>query len=380
MKTLPFYITILFTFLIYSALSAQFDGLSIFDVKTGQITQAVNLGFGPAYNASFSNNGDKVAFDTYGVYEGIIIADLNNETIYPLEGGVFGNDASWSPNGSYIVFDRFFYEILVVPSEGGTPEFVAYGLDPEWNNSSEKIVFNEFGFGLSTINIDGTGYSHITSFGSNPSWSPNGNHIAFTDGNNIWMVDVDDYGMATGDPYQVTFDVGEVYNQQPTWSNNSKTLVFHSNRTTSNFDFDLWSVDISTGDITWLTGFPGAGDYDPCFSKNGKSVIFSTSGVSSAPVSLRNSSANLYQNYPNPFSSLTTIKLNVEARGSVQMLIYDQLGRVVSVMNLPDLEVGTHEVIWNPSATGIALNDGIYTLQLVTKDGTKTIQMVYQSK
>ena len=249
-------------------------GISIFDVKTGTVTEIANPNDAPAFNPSFSNNGKKLAFDTYGDYTGIFIADLKSGDSYPLEGGLDGNDASWSPNGKKIVFDRYG-EIVIVSSKGGSPQFVAYGFDAEWNNNSKKVVYNDYGL-LKTVNIDGSGETLVSTFGSHPNWSPNGKHIAFSDGDNLWVVDVDKKGNTKGAPHQVTFDGPEVFNQQPSWSNNSKSLVFHSNRTTDNFDFDIWTVNIKSGEISRLVGLPNAGDLDPSYSKNGKYVAFGT--------------------------------------------------------------------------------------------------------
>ncbi|GAA0857343.1 carbohydrate binding domain-containing protein [Aliiglaciecola litoralis] len=255
---------------------ANVFGISIVNLKTGDVIDIANPNDNPAFNPSFSNNSKKLAYDTYGEYTGIYIADLKSGNTYPLEGGLDGNDASWSPNGKHIVFDRYNRtEIVVVPSGGGSAQFVTYGFDAEWSNTSKKIVYSDAG-ALKTINIDGSSETLISSFGINPNWSPNGKQIAFSDGENLWVVDVDRKGNAVGSPYQVTFDGPDIYNQQPSWSNNSKSLVFHSNRTTNNSDFDIWQLNISSGEISRLAGSSNVGDFDPSYSKNGKLVAFGT--------------------------------------------------------------------------------------------------------
>lgn len=376
MKTLKFY-SLLFCLLSCSSfLFSQVNGISILDVKTGVVTEAFNLGDSPAYNPTFSNNGKKIAFDTFGGYNGVYITDLSSWSSYPLPGGEGGNDASWSPDGKNIVFDRDGFQISYVPAGGGDPTFVAYGTDAEWNNTSKKIVYSEFGI-LKTVNIDGSGATTVSYFGLNPSWSPNGNHIAFSDGENLWMVDVDDKGNALGAPNQITFEGPDIYNQQPSWSNNSKSLVFHSNRTTSNYDFDIWSIKISNGAISRMTGFVDIGDYDPCYSKNGQYVAFITSGSQDQATLRRNASATLHQNLPNPFNNSTSIKIEMEKKGEVQMFVYDQLGRLVNVLLNSELEAGVHEVNWNPSLQNESMTTGIYIIQMITSEGIQTKKMLY---
>lgn len=380
MKTLKFCICLSLAFFNSAFLFSQAHGISVLDVKTGIVTEVVNLGDSPAFNPTFSNNGKKIAFDTYEGYNGIYITDLQSGDSYPLEGALDCNDASWSPDGENIVFDRYGYEILYVPYGGGIPVFVVYGFDAEWNNTSEKIVYNEFGI-LKTVNIDGSGETTVSDFGSNPSWSPNGNHIAFSDGENLWVVDVDDNGNALGSPYQITFDGPVILNQQPTWSNNNKSLVFHSNRTTDNFDFDIWKVNIESGVISHVTGYPNTGDFDPSYSKNGNFIAFSTNAnsIEVAPSPITSATARLFQNAPNPFKNSTEVTVEVLKGGHLQMLVYDQLGRLVTVLLNSEMEAGIHKVDWNPSSIAGSFTSGIYIIQMITSEGIQSKQMLYYS-
>lgn len=377
MKMFKFYSFLNLLLFSSSLIFSQVNGISILDVKTGLLTEVVNLADSPAFNPSFSNNGKKIAFDTYGGYNGIYITDLQLGSTYPLVGGLDGNDASWSPDGEKIVFDRYGYEILYVPAGGGNAEMITYGIDAEWNNTSEKIVYNEFGI-LKTVNLDGSGETTVSNFGSNPSWSPNGDHIAFTDGQNLWLVDVDVDGNALGAPYQITFDGPNVYNQQPSWSMNSQSLAFHSNRTTDNFDFDIWKVNILDGAISRVTGVEGIGDFDPCYSKNGKYITFSTIGNSNQASKLSNANATLIKNYPNPFKNSTSITYEVKQSGALQLLIYDQMGRLVKELLNSNLEAGVYEVNWDPSLESNYLNSGIFILRMITSEGIQTKKLVYQ--
>jgi TolB protein len=98
---------------------------------------------------------------------------------------------SFSPNGRQIVFNS---------DRGGTPQIYimdvdgsnlrrvtfqgTYNASPRWSPRGEKIVFmcragaNQ----VCLISPDGSGLQQLTSVGSNedPTWSPDGRHIAFT--------------------------------------------------------------------------------------------------------------------------------------------------------------------------------------------------------
>jgi len=73
----------------------------------------------------------------------------------------------------------------------------------------------------------------------------------------------------------------------------------------------------------------------------------------------------LYQNYPNPFNPSTTIKFSipfVESRhaSSVQLIVYDVLGREVTTLINEEMQTGTYEVEFD--ATN--LPSGIYFYRL----------------
>jgi serine protease AprX len=70
------------------------------------------------------------------------------------------------------------------------------------------------------------------------------------------------------------------------------------------------------------------------------------------------------QNYPNPFSSVTSIRYTIPAEAPVNLSVYNQLGQRVAVLANGKQLAGTHIVSFN------ALNRpaGIYLYQLTTRD------------
>jgi Tol biopolymer transport system component len=81
-------------------------------------------------------------------------------------------------------------------------------------------------------------------------------------------------GEALGAPYPITS--GNYYAQQPSFSNNGKTIVFAGNASDpTNFEWGLYTVSVYGGDPVLLFDRPGKGEWDPSYSKNGRYIVFS---------------------------------------------------------------------------------------------------------
>jgi hypothetical protein len=72
------------------------------------------------------------------------------------------------------------------------------------------------------------------------------------------------------------------------------------------------------------------------------------------------------QNYPNPFNPVTTIKYQLPTTAEVRLIVYDMLGREVSVLVNERKNAGVHEVKFD--ATGLASGVYFYRLQVRTLD------------
>jgi len=248
----------------------------VYDVRTGTATQITTLAGTGEFNPGFSTDGrsivhDVVHFDPF--FQDLYITDIATGVSTPLVGGEGGNDGDWSPTG-LIAFDRLG-SLYVVPASGGTSRLVrANGNDPQWNPAGKGLVFVDGSDNsIRTVELP-SGTEHVVApFGINPAWSIDGTRIVYSDNFNLFVVTVNQAGAPLGPPRQVTFDAGDVFNQQPTWANDGRSIVFHSNRGNEVFDFDLWQVAAFGGEPTRLTGSIGQGDFDPAYYQH-KFVAF----------------------------------------------------------------------------------------------------------
>lgn len=80
----------------------------------------------------------------------------------------------------------------------------------------------------------------------------------------------------------------------------------------------------------------------------------------------------LLQNYPNPFTTSTTISFNISEPSHVSLKIYNMLGHEVKVLMDGYRQEGNHSVLWEgTNADGLPVGSGMYFYRMTASDQTK---------
>jgi photosystem II stability/assembly factor-like uncharacterized protein len=80
----------------------------------------------------------------------------------------------------------------------------------------------------------------------------------------------------------------------------------------------------------------------------------------------------LYQNFPNPFNSVSNIKFDIIKGDYVKIEIYDALGELIETLVDQYLKAGTYEIIWDANN----FSSGVYFYRLTASNFTKTNRMI----
>lgn len=87
--------------------------------------------------------------------------------------------------------------------------------------------------------------------------------------------------------------------------------------------------------------------------------------TSSSTLTADASKTILEQNYPNPFSSITTIPYQLKEASNVKISVYNSLGEKIKILVNEHRNAGQHEVVWDASDfSGKQLSNGIYFFKL----------------
>ena len=256
-----------------------------YDPLTGETRQITGTGTDlretGEYDPTWSQNGKKVAHDVVSDdSHGIYITDVKTGVSTPLIGAQDGgNDAAWSPNGKLIAFDRRWFDdpnIYIVPASGGAESLAREdAVNASWAPNGKRLVFHQPSDGsIRTAAVDGgKGIDTlIVVNGSEPAWSPDGDWIAYEFDGNIWKQRVNIQGTTFGGPIQITH-LNAWHVGGPAWSADSQTIIFNAGVSD---DIDLWSVPAAGGEITWLTGATGYGEFGPDNARNSSNIAYAS--------------------------------------------------------------------------------------------------------
>ena len=243
----------------------------------------------------FSPDGTRIAFDNFlqGEY-GIETADPDGTDVVRLTDGVNDSWASWSPDGTKILFSSTRSDPTVegclpgFPHEFGCPTDIyvmstdgsnvvrltddpAEEFMPVWSPDGSRIAFVRNTQGtpvmspaIFTMNPDGTDVRQISSGvrGSDfwPSWSPDGTQVVFAAIRNedwgIWVVDADG-----SNEHMILGGTGAGYVDNPVWSPDGNLIAFVGNLSVDDYSPDdaLYVMRPDGTDVTPIADAPGIG-------------------------------------------------------------------------------------------------------------------------
>ncbi len=98
---------------------------------------------------------------------------------------------------------------------------------------------------------------------------------------------------------------------------------------------------------------------------NNIAAVYSTD-QSGTPMDIK-----VYQNYPNPFSTSTTIKFETAAFSNLKLAIYDQNGNLAKAYLFDNIQPGMHEV----NIDGTDFPAGEYTYRFISGNYAQTYKM-----
>jgi Tol biopolymer transport system component len=230
-------------------------------------------------------------------------ADIGRPVIKKRREGELNVSPELSPDGSKVIFfserDLFSIDLFVADAKTGevlrkitdtatsahteSLQFIASA--GAWDQTSKKFVFPGIARGqavLTIVDVDRARKEREIAIAGvdevqNPTWSPDGNSIAFS-GMAGGFTDLFVYDLTANQLKRLTND--QFAELDPAWSPDGKTLAFSTDRFTTNLqtlvagDFRLALLDLAAGTVRTAGGFEGAKNISPQWTTDGKALYF----------------------------------------------------------------------------------------------------------
>lgn len=226
---------------------------------------------------SWSPDGKKIAFTSRrnGGNIQIFVMGSDGQNPIRLTNEVWDQDPDWSPDGQTIAFtgyrnvglrgEAWNKDIYVMDADGQNRKqltrIAGNNSNPSWSPDGQRIAFvnSGWGWGAEIYVMDGNGENSkrlTQGAGSKrgPSWSPDGKSIAFLLNNQVSVMDSDGKN-----PRKLTD--GQIA-KNPTWSPDSEMIAYESwRRNIGTSEIHLMTADGKY--IKKLSGMHERGDWDP---------------------------------------------------------------------------------------------------------------------
>ena len=230
-------------------------------------------------------------------------ADIARPLITKRREGELNVSPELSPDGSKVIFfsERDLFSIDLYVADARTGEVLRKITDTatsahieslqfissagSWDSTSKKFVFPGIARGqavLTIVDVDRakkereialTGVDEV----QNPTWSPDGNQIAFS-GLSGGFTDLFVYDLAASQLRRLTTD--QFAELDPDWSPDGKLIAFSTDRFTTNLqnvvagDFRLALLEVASGNVRPAGGFERAKNISPQWTADGKALYF----------------------------------------------------------------------------------------------------------
>ena len=248
---------------------------------SGGPPQPLNTGEVGGKIARYSPDGEWIAFEAHSMVDSArnwrskriaLVSSDGGTPVYITSEKVFGPDLifsavqspSWSPDSRTILAEfRKVHDdetaaktkintLAIVDTSGGNYRVLVENetdLDiwarVSWAPDEKMIAYTRAVEKDTTVRIVdlSNGVSEIVTDGKEPTWSADGNEIAFSRGGNIWTRDVQ-----TGHEYQITLNLQKA--ARPTWSPVGDLIAFKQER-------EIWLVSAYGGEAERLAEYAG---------------------------------------------------------------------------------------------------------------------------